>query len=56
MYYLGDKSSADIKSMLDQNNPSHRPHIDAIDRIEAQGIRYSHQDYDVLSAAKRAAT
>jgi hypothetical protein len=55
MYHLGNKSSAQIKALLDPERPDHRIHINDIDRIEAEGIRYSYEDYDVLSSALDAA-
>jgi hypothetical protein len=46
--------SDEILAMLDPTNPEHARHIAWIEQIERKGIRYSNEDFDVLSAAFRA--
>jgi hypothetical protein len=48
-------TSEEIVAMLDPQNPEHAKHLRWIADLERDGMRYSYQDYDVLSAAYRAA-
>ena len=58
-YAAGDNrssiSSTAILKMLNPEIPSHVTHIDAINRIEKHGTKYSNEDFDILAAAWRAA-
>ena len=45
-------TSGEILAMLDPAR--HTGHIASINEIEAKGIRYSGQDFDVLASALRA--
>lgn len=48
-------TSDEIIAMLDADDPEQARHIAWIREIEANGIRYSNQDADVLSGALAAA-
>jgi len=50
----GSETSAEIRANLNPEIPGEAKHIARIDEIERSGIRYSHEDYDVLSAARHA--
>lgn len=48
--------SAEIQRLVGERKPNHpetMTHLFAIETIEARGIKYSGQDFDVLSAAYR---
>ena len=51
--------SAEIQRLVGESKPTHpetMAHLCAIEHIEARGIKYANQDFDVLSAAYRFAT
>lgn len=51
--------SAEIQRLVGERKPNHpetMTHLFAIETIEARGIKYANQDFDVLSAAYRFAT
>lgn len=51
--------SAEVQRLVAERRPNHPEmmhHLSAIERIEARGIAYSGEDFDVLSAAYRFAT
>jgi len=50
----GSVSSAEIVAQLDRAIPIQAAHIESIRQLEANGMRYSNEDYDVLAAARRA--
>jgi hypothetical protein len=50
----GYETSEQIRARLDPANSTEARYIAAIDRIERQGIRYSNEDFAVLSGARAA--
>ena len=59
MYVIGIASgefetSAQIRAQLDPADKLEAMHIKAIDRIEREGIKYSNEDFDILSGARHA--
>jgi hypothetical protein len=48
------ETSADIRAKLHQADEIEARHIKAIDRIEREGIKYSNEDFDILSGARHA--
>ena len=60
MYVLGSITSAELQRRISELvacNASLREdgmrHLGAIERLEARGMSYSNEDFDVLSSAKR---
>jgi hypothetical protein len=48
------ETSAEIRARLNQADEIEARHIKAIDRIEREGIKYSNEDFDILSGARYA--
>ena len=50
----GYETSAQIRAQLNPADKIEAMHIKAIDRIEREGIKYSNEDFDILSGARHA--
>jgi hypothetical protein len=48
------ETSAEIRARLNPADAIEARHIKAIDRIERDGIKYSNEDFDILSGARHA--